>query len=806
MSETTKRCPFCDEEISVNAIKCKHCGSMLPTPPTAPYDTLDLKLTGTPGSAGRRLADRYSVIKELGRGGMGVVYLAHDDELDMDVAVKLLPVEMANDRRALEQLHSEAKLSMSLAHPNIMRLHTLDTSGQFKFLVMEYVDGPDLLDMLREKEKLPLDEALPIIKAICEGLDYAHSKRMLHRDLKPANIMVNSKGEVKITDFGIARQMRESMSMISQKTISGTPAYMAPEHIMGEHLTVRSDIYSLGAVVYELLSGHPPFYQGDILAQIRFKEPPSIPGIPEHFNAAILKALTKSADDRPESAAAFYKSLTDATLKVPPKPQPTPKTPVKAPKPPPSPAPVTTGSTAPESAVKEPLPRKKKSLVFLIAILCLVAVIAVLAPVLISRLGGASQAEHLAYEERQRKLREAQAEYLAQQEEERKQREAEATEKARKDAEAKRLAEEEASRRQREEAESKKKEEDFRRLLMAAENALEEKRYGDAIANASEALKMKPEDSHAKILIEQARTAQTVPLQDLQNLLLEALLALRHKCYDDAIAKAEEAQKIRPEDETARNILVKARTEKAVEEENQKRFDQLLKTASDLLRAGRYEESIRTVGDALALKPGDSAASGILKKAQEEKAERKLRESQEARFVELIRMAQKAVAEKRYRDAIALYQMALAIMDSKEARDLLQRAQSLLAQKEEKARKEKEKMSTEELKQAHGQAQQHLRAQEYDKALKVYKKIIESYPEDLTANYNTACLLSLDKKIEKALDYLEKSIKIAHKLKTGGTPEEQQNAQQILELLKTDTDIDNLRETDRFKKIVGGHE
>jgi len=316
VSDSTKRCPYCKEEIIADAIKCKHCGSLLATPSTEPYDTLDIRLGGTPTAAGRILSNRYRIVKQLGRGGFGVVYLAHDEELDMEVAVKFLPIEVANDLRALDQLRGEAKLSMTLTHPNIMRLHTLDASGQFKFLVMEYVDGPNLHDVLRDKERLSLEEALPIIKSICEGVEYAHSKRVLHRDLKPANIMINSKGETKVTDFGIACQMRESMSQLSQKDVSGTPAYMAPEHIMGEHLTVRSDIYSLGAVVYELLCGHPPFYQGDILAQIRFKEPAPIPGIPDPVNNAILSALAKDSEKRPESAGAFYKMITDATLQI----------------------------------------------------------------------------------------------------------------------------------------------------------------------------------------------------------------------------------------------------------------------------------------------------------------------------------------------------------------------------------------------------------------------------------------------------------------------------------------------------------
>lgn len=313
MSEETKRCPYCDEEISKRAIKCKHCGSMLQTPAGAPYDTLDVGPVGASAAEGRLLSGRYRIVKELARGGMGVVCLARDEELDMKVAVKFLPMELANDRRALEQLRTEARLSMSLSHPNIMRLHTLDTSGLHKFLVMEYVDGPNLLDVLREKGKLPLERIIPIIKAVCEGVDYAHANRVLHRDLKPANIMVTARGEVKIADFGIARQMRESMSKLSQGAVMGTPAYMAPENLMGGHLTVRSDIYSLGAVTYELLVGHPPFFKGDILAQIRFKEPPPIRGVPEPVDAAIMAALAKDALDRPASAAAFYKSLSAAT-------------------------------------------------------------------------------------------------------------------------------------------------------------------------------------------------------------------------------------------------------------------------------------------------------------------------------------------------------------------------------------------------------------------------------------------------------------------------------------------------------------
>jgi len=321
MPGNERKCPYCAETIGADAIKCEHCGSLLKGSSPKPGAS-DLFNADSPTAGDHVLSGRYRIINNIGRGGMGVVYLAHDEELDMDVAVKLLPFELASDKRSLDLLRSEAKVSMSLSHPNIVRLHTLDTSGHFKFLVMEYVDGPSLHYVLRKKGKLRIEKALPIIRSICDGVAYAHSKRILHRDIKPANIMMTAKGEIKIADFGIARQMHESMSMLSQKIVAGTPSYMAPEHIMGEHMTVRSEVYSVAAVTYEILAGHPPFYTGDIPTQVRFKDPPAITGVSKPVNDVIHKALAKDADERQESVLAFYDMLKDAVLRMGPETEP----------------------------------------------------------------------------------------------------------------------------------------------------------------------------------------------------------------------------------------------------------------------------------------------------------------------------------------------------------------------------------------------------------------------------------------------------------------------------------------------------
>jgi len=362
MSADAIQCPHCHLKIRAGSTKCKFCGKSLHPSQSLP----EQPSPGGPTVGSPVLSGRYRVIRELGRGGMAIVYLAHDDELNMQVAVKLLPREVASDKKSLEQLATEARVSMSLAHPNIVRLHNLDTSGKTKFLVMEYVDGPTLKDVIRKRGRLSLEETLPMLRAVCQGLHYAHSQRVLHRDLKPANIMLTSKHEVKIADFGIARQMQESMREFSQKTVSGTPSYMAPEHLMGEHITVRTDIYSLGSVTYELLAGHPPFHKGDVLAQVRFKDPEPLKHVPKPVNDVVLATLAKEPAKRPATAALFYQAFTAAVLRTPVKPAPK-----KKPPPPPPPPPrvreqsraVVTKQPEPESAppiIKAPPPKPRR--------------------------------------------------------------------------------------------------------------------------------------------------------------------------------------------------------------------------------------------------------------------------------------------------------------------------------------------------------------------------------------------------------------------------------------------------------------
>ncbi|HEX7286150.1 MAG TPA: serine/threonine-protein kinase, partial [Candidatus Angelobacter sp.] len=256
-----------------------------------------------PGSV---LADRYRIVTLLGRGGMGAVYRADDLTLGQVVALKFLPRSYAQDPRRLELFRSEVRHSRQISHPSVCRVYDIDEANGLHFLAMEYIDGEDLRSLLRRIGRLPQDKALQIARQLCAGLAAAHAKGVLHRDLKPANIMIDGQGHARITDFGLAvnfddvRELRET---------AGTPAYMAPEQLAGEPATVKSDLYSLGLVLYELYTGRAAF---DTTGLEEWKHtfshlgpvPPSarVGDVDGTVERAILQCLEQDPNKRPSSA------------------------------------------------------------------------------------------------------------------------------------------------------------------------------------------------------------------------------------------------------------------------------------------------------------------------------------------------------------------------------------------------------------------------------------------------------------------------------------------------------------------------
>jgi serine/threonine protein kinase len=272
------------------------------------YDTIDdMHTVDGGGQEGKLLANRYKVLQKLGEGGMGMVYLAEDTELgNVKVALKFIPPMLAGNARAIKNLHREAQAAMRLSHPNIVRTHDLHTDGHQKFLVMEYIEGLTLEEALAEKDndKLSLEELFPIAEKMPAGLDYAHSEGILHRDLKPSNIMIARDGRVKLLDFGIAREIKDSYTRVTGKETSGTLPYMSPQQLMGESPTRAMDIYSFGAILYECLSGHPPFHRGDIARQIETKQAETLSHVTGSVNSVLQASLSKDPKQRPPNANA----------------------------------------------------------------------------------------------------------------------------------------------------------------------------------------------------------------------------------------------------------------------------------------------------------------------------------------------------------------------------------------------------------------------------------------------------------------------------------------------------------------------
>src|SRR6266568_678578 len=273
---------------------------------------------------GQKLFGRYTLIKILGRGGMGIVWLAHDEELERDVALKFLPDLIIHDASVLSNLKRETRRCLELTHKNIVRIYDFVHDERSGCISMEYIDGDTLSSLRCDKERKVFEAAdlSDWMSQLCDALDYAHNyAHIIHRDLKPVNLMVNQRGELKVSDFGIARSLGDSMSVITRAAgRSGTLSYMSPQQLEGERGTHLDDIYSLGASVYELLTSKPPFYVGNIDRQIREKIPPSmtkrrkefeieaepIPAVWEEWVAA---CLAKDPRRRPQSVTEIARQL-----------------------------------------------------------------------------------------------------------------------------------------------------------------------------------------------------------------------------------------------------------------------------------------------------------------------------------------------------------------------------------------------------------------------------------------------------------------------------------------------------------------
>jgi hypothetical protein len=327
-------CRTCANDIPESSRFCLSCGASLnggaplatqtvatPLPTPIPARTPSHSALSSSSGAlpegrflpGALLAGRYRIVALLGRGGMGEVYRAHDLTLGQEVALKFLPEVAARNPAALTRFYNEVRIARQVSHSNVCRVYDLGEVDGQPYLSMEYVDGEDLGSLLRRIGHLPSDKAIEIARQLCAGLAAAHAKGVLHRDLKPANVMLNGRGQVVITDFGLAALADE---IPGEEIRNGTPAYMAPEQLAGREVTVQSDIYSLGLVLYEIFTGKRAFAASTLAELVRLHTetaPPSpstlVKDLDPAVESAILRCLDPEPSHRPPSALAVAARL-----------------------------------------------------------------------------------------------------------------------------------------------------------------------------------------------------------------------------------------------------------------------------------------------------------------------------------------------------------------------------------------------------------------------------------------------------------------------------------------------------------------
>jgi len=303
------KCPKCDFENPADTRFCGNCAAPLhpfeeeSAPPTKTLQTTPVEL-----KTGTIFARRFEVIEELGKGGMGKVYKVLDKEVNEKIALKLLKTEIATDEKTIERFRNELKFARKIGHPNVCRMYDLNREGETHYITMELVSGEDLKSTITRIGQFPVGKAVSIAKQVCDGLSEAHRLGVVHRDLKPQNIMLDKEGNARIMDFGIARSLK-AKGLTGAGVMIGTPEYMSPEQVDVRDVDQRSDIYSLGVILYEMVTGRLPF-EGETSIAIAMKHKSEAPRnpkelnsqIPEDLSRVILKCLEKDKEKRYQSA------------------------------------------------------------------------------------------------------------------------------------------------------------------------------------------------------------------------------------------------------------------------------------------------------------------------------------------------------------------------------------------------------------------------------------------------------------------------------------------------------------------------
>jgi len=319
------RCPKCQAENSETIKFCGECGTQLTQAepvqsPASPADDISMPTKTIEAvkeelTTGATFARRYQIIEELGRGGMGRVYKAMDTEINEKVALKLITPEIAKDKKTIERFRNELKFARKIRHKNVCQMYDLSKEEESYYITMEYVRGDDLKGMIRRMGGFSAGQAITIAKQVCNGLAEAHKLGVIHRDLKPQNIMIDQDGNARIMDFGIARSLK-GRGITGAGVMIGTPEYMSPEQVEGKETDQRSDIYSLGVILFEMVTGQTPF-QGNTPFTIGVKHKSEIPQNPQELNNQIsvelshiiLRCLEKDKEKRFQSAGELRQNL-----------------------------------------------------------------------------------------------------------------------------------------------------------------------------------------------------------------------------------------------------------------------------------------------------------------------------------------------------------------------------------------------------------------------------------------------------------------------------------------------------------------